>query len=144
MTEKEILKRISQLIKPHRGRLGIAMIGMVMVAGLSASQAYMVKPLLDDIFFKQDRLIFNILPFALVMFFLINGLDIRDVSLSALRKQIALVTQHTILLNDTAKNNIAYGDPDCPEEKIIATARAANVLEFIEQLPQGPDTVKSC
>ncbi|MDP2992569.1 MAG: ABC transporter transmembrane domain-containing protein, partial [Deltaproteobacteria bacterium] len=48
---------------------------MVMVAGLSAGQAYMVKPLLDEIFFKQDRLMLNILPFALVALFLAKGVS---------------------------------------------------------------------
>ena len=72
---------------------------------------------------------------------LIDGTDIRDVSLSSLRRQIAVVTQHTILFNDTVRNNIAYGDPDCAEEKIIAAAMAAHALEFIRQLPQGFDTV---
>lgn len=72
---------------------------------------------------------------------LIDGTDIRDVSLFSLRQQIAVVTQHTILFNDTVRNNIAYGDPDCPEEKIIAAARAAHALEFIEQLPQGMETM---
>ena len=72
---------------------------------------------------------------------LIDGTDIRDVSLFSLRQQIAVVTQHTILFNDTVRHNIAYGDPDCPEEKIIAAARAAHALEFIDQLPQGMDTM---
>ena len=72
---------------------------------------------------------------------LIDGTDIRDVSLFSLRQQIAVVTQHTILFNDTVRHNIAYGDPDGPEEKIIAAARAAHALEFIDQLPQGMDTM---
>jgi subfamily B ATP-binding cassette protein MsbA len=72
---------------------------------------------------------------------LIDGTDIREVSLSSLRAQIAVVTQHTILFNDTVRNNIAYGDPDCPEEQLIAAARAAHALEFIEQLPHGFETV---
>lgn len=72
---------------------------------------------------------------------LIDGTDIRDVSLFSLRRQIAVVTQHTILFNDTVRHNIAYGEPDCPEEKIIAAARAAHAMEFIEQLPQGMDTM---
>lgn len=72
---------------------------------------------------------------------MIDGIDIRTVSLSSLRHQIAVVTQHTILFNDTIRNNIAYGDQDCDMEKVIAAARAANALHFIEQLPQGFDTI---
>ena len=72
---------------------------------------------------------------------LIDGIDIRDISLSSIRSQIAVVTQHTILFNDTVRNNIAYGAPDCPEEKIFAAAQAAHALGFIQQLPDGFDTV---
>lgn len=72
---------------------------------------------------------------------LIDGTDIRDVSLSSLRGQIAVVTQHTILFNDTVRHNIAYGAPDYPIEKIIAAAKAAHALDFIEQLPQGFNTI---
>jgi ATP-binding cassette, subfamily B, bacterial MsbA len=74
MTNKELLKRVYQLIKPYRGSLALAMLGMVMVAGLSATQAYMVKPLLDRIFFEQEGSLLNILPFALVLIFLVKGI----------------------------------------------------------------------
>lgn len=72
---------------------------------------------------------------------LIDGHDIRDVSLASLRSQIAIVTQQTILFNDTVRNNIAYGEPDLSENDITEAARAAHALDFIKQLPDGFDTV---
>ena len=71
----------------------------------------------------------------------IDGHDIREVTVKSLRRQIAMVTQDTILFNDTVKNNIAYGDPDRPMEDIVAAAKAANAYDFIMALPQGFDTV---
>ncbi len=71
----------------------------------------------------------------------IDGHDIREVTLHSLRGQIALVTQQTILFNDTVRNNIAYGRLDCPMEEIIEAARAAHALDFINELPQGFDTM---
>ena len=71
---------------------------------------------------------------------LIDGHDIRDVSLQSLRKQIAIVTQQTILFNDTVRNNIAYGDIERTEEDIINAAKAANAHDFIMKLPKGYDT----
>ena len=72
---------------------------------------------------------------------LIDGIDIRQFTLPSLRRQLALVTQQTILFNDTVRNNIAYGRNDCPEEKIVEAARAAFALDFIVELPQGFDTI---
>jgi subfamily B ATP-binding cassette protein MsbA len=69
----------------------------------------------------------------------IDGHDIRDVSLQSLRKQIAIVTQQTILFNDTVRNNIAYGDIERTEEDIINAAKAANAHDFIMRLPHGYD-----
>ncbi|MGV8058439.1 MAG: lipid A export permease/ATP-binding protein MsbA [Smithellaceae bacterium] len=71
---------------------------------------------------------------------LIDGHDIRDVSIKSLRNQIAIVTQQTILFNDTVRNNIAYGDIDRTENEIISAARAANAHDFIMELPQQYDT----
>jgi subfamily B ATP-binding cassette protein MsbA len=71
----------------------------------------------------------------------IDGHDIRDVTLKSLRSQIGMVTQQTILFNDTVRNNIAYGAFDCTEEEIIAAARAAHAYDFIIGLPEGFDTV---
>jgi subfamily B ATP-binding cassette protein MsbA len=72
---------------------------------------------------------------------LIDGRDIRDVTISSLRAQIGIVTQQTILFNDTVKNNIAYGDIAKSEAQIIAAAKAANAHDFITNLPNGYDTV---
>ncbi len=71
----------------------------------------------------------------------IDGTDIRDVTLQSLRSQIGMVTQQTILFNDTVRNNIAYGSPDATYEQVREAARAAHALNFIQQLPEGFDTV---
>ncbi|MDH4217859.1 MAG: ABC transporter ATP-binding protein/permease [Candidatus Aminicenantes bacterium] len=71
---------------------------------------------------------------------LIDGIDIREVTLSSLRTQIGLVTQELILFNDTARNNIAYGLQDIPMEKIINAAKAAKAHDFIKDLPHGYET----
>ncbi len=72
---------------------------------------------------------------------LIDGKDICEVTLRSLRNQIAMVTQQTILFNDTVKNNIAYGDLNRSEQEIIDAADAANALKFINELPEGFETV---
>ena len=72
---------------------------------------------------------------------LIDGLDIREVTLESLRSQIGVVTQHTFLFNDTVKNNIAYGDRSKDKEHVIAAAQAAYAHDFIVAMPQGYDTV---
>lgn len=71
---------------------------------------------------------------------LIDDIDIRDVSLASLRKQIGLVTQELILFNDTVRNNIAYGLDEMPMEKILDAAKAAEAHDFISRLPEGYDT----
>ena len=72
---------------------------------------------------------------------MIDGHDIRDVTLESLRGQIGIVTQQTILFNDTVRNNIAYGNIEKTEEDIIHAAKAANAHDFIINLPNGYDTV---
>lgn len=72
---------------------------------------------------------------------LIDGSDIREVTIESLRGQIAIVTQQTILFNDTVRNNIAYGNIEETEENIIQAAKAANAHDFIMNLPDGYDTV---
>ena len=72
---------------------------------------------------------------------LIDGHDVRDVTLASLRSQMALVTQQTILFNDTVRNNIAYGSQHCSDEDIRRAAEAAFALEFIEKLPDGFETI---
>jgi len=72
---------------------------------------------------------------------LIDGTDIRDVTIDSLRAQIGIVTQQTILFNDTVRNNIAYGDINKSDEEIITAAKAANAYDFIMKLDQGFDTI---
>jgi len=72
---------------------------------------------------------------------LIDGIDLRMIKIKSLRDKIGIVTQETILFNDTIRNNIAYGLEDCPIERIIEAAKAANAHDFIMQLPDGYDTV---
>ncbi|MBI4515266.1 MAG: lipid A export permease/ATP-binding protein MsbA [Deltaproteobacteria bacterium] len=71
----------------------------------------------------------------------IDGVDLRQYCLASLRAQIALVTQHTFLFNDTVRNNIAYGSIECGMDAIIAAAKAAHAHDFITELPDGYDTV---
>ncbi len=70
----------------------------------------------------------------------IDGIEIREVTLSSLRAQIGLVTQELILFDDTVRNNIAYGLEDMPMERVVAAAKAAKAHDFIQNLPQGYET----
>jgi len=72
---------------------------------------------------------------------LLDGTDIRDATLSSLRGQIGMVTQHLVTFNDTIAANIAYGKPDAAREEVIAAAKRAYAHEFICLLPDGYDTV---
>jgi ATP-binding cassette, subfamily B, bacterial MsbA len=71
----------------------------------------------------------------------IDGYDLRDVTLRSLREQMAIVTQETILFNDTVWNNLCYGRPDMPEQKVIAAASAALAHDFILELPKVYQTL---
>jgi subfamily B ATP-binding cassette protein MsbA len=70
----------------------------------------------------------------------IDGKDVREVSLASLRGQLALVTQETVLFNDTIRANIAYGRPEVPLAEVERAARLAQAHEFILALPQGYET----
>lgn len=71
----------------------------------------------------------------------IDGHDIRNVTLASLRGQIGIVTQETILFNDTVRNNIAYGQPHVGEEAVAAAAKAALAHDFIQKMPEGYNTI---
>jgi len=72
---------------------------------------------------------------------LIDGHDLRELTLGSLRRQVAQVTQETILFNDTVRNNIAYGQPEVKVALVKEAARTALAHDFIEHMPQGYDTV---
>jgi len=72
---------------------------------------------------------------------LVDGRDVRDVTVSSLRSQIGIVTQDTVLFNDTVRNNIAYGQPHVAMKEVEGAARAALAHDFIQALPAGYDTV---
>ena len=71
----------------------------------------------------------------------LNGRDLRDFTLVSLRRHIGLVTQDTILFNDTVFNNIAYGEPGATRDHVEAAAKKAHAHEFILAMPQGYNTV---
>jgi subfamily B ATP-binding cassette protein MsbA len=70
-----------------------------------------------------------------------DGTDLRDARLGSLRSHIALVTQETVLFNDTVRHNIAYGRPRATAAEIEAAARVAFAHDFIMELPRGYDTI---
>jgi ATP-binding cassette, subfamily B, bacterial MsbA len=72
---------------------------------------------------------------------LIDGRDVRDTTLASLRSQIGIVTQETVLFNDTLRNNIAYGRPSVSQKLVESAARAALAHDFIMELPAGYETV---
>jgi ATP-binding cassette, subfamily B, bacterial MsbA len=71
---------------------------------------------------------------------LLDGVDLREIRLDALRALTGIVSQDTVLFNDTVRANVAFGRPDATQAQLEAAARAANALGFIEALPQGWDT----
>jgi subfamily B ATP-binding cassette protein MsbA len=70
----------------------------------------------------------------------VDGMDIRDVRMASLRKQIGIVAQDTFLFNETVTNNIRYGNPGASDEQVQEAARNAMAAEFIERLPKGYET----
>ncbi len=71
----------------------------------------------------------------------LDGHDLRDLRLRSLRDNVALLLQETLVFDGTVRENIAYGKPGADEEQIVRAAKAADAHEFIEQLPQGYDTM---
>jgi subfamily B ATP-binding cassette protein MsbA len=74
---------------------------------------------------------------------LLDGVDVREYRLTDLRSQVSLVSQDVVLFNDTIRNNIAFNAVDKTDAEVEAAARAANVMEFVAQQPQGFDTLLS-
>lgn len=72
---------------------------------------------------------------------LVDGHDVRTVTLESLRRDIGIVTQETYLFHDTIGNNLRYGKPDATDAELQVAARAANIADFIAAQPQGYDTV---
>ncbi len=72
---------------------------------------------------------------------LVDGRDVRDTTLASLRSQIGVVSQDTVLFNDTVRNNIAYGQPGVPQKQVEKAATAALAHDFVRALPAGYDTV---
>jgi ATP-binding cassette, subfamily B, bacterial MsbA len=71
---------------------------------------------------------------------LLDGVDLREIKLDALRTLTGIVSQDTVLFNDTVRANVGFGKPDATQEQLNAAASAANALGFIEALPEGWDT----
>src|SRR5262249_32850150 len=71
----------------------------------------------------------------------IDDTDIRDVTIGSLRAQVGIVTQETILFNDTVRNNIAYGQPGVSNARVETAAQAALAHDFSSKLPEGYDTM---
>src|SRR5258705_6652925 len=70
-----------------------------------------------------------------------DGIDLKDATLSSLRRQIALVTQETVLFNDTVRHNIAYGKPEATDQEVQDAAQIAFAHDFISEMPNGYDTI---
>ncbi|MEI7640279.1 MAG: ABC transporter transmembrane domain-containing protein [bacterium] len=70
-----------------------------------------------------------------------DGIDVKKIKIESLRAMVGIVTQETILFNDTIKNNIAYGQENISEEKLIEAATAANAYEFIRRMPKRFETM---
>ncbi len=71
----------------------------------------------------------------------LDGVDLRDISLESLAGQVGMVTQETFLFHDTVRNNLLYAKDDATDEQIEEAGRAAHIHEFIEQMPDGYDTL---
>lgn len=71
----------------------------------------------------------------------IDGIDLKDMQVASLRDKIGMVTQETLLFNDTVKANLSYGDLEVDEEKLVRAAETANAHEFIREFPEGYNTI---
>lgn len=118
--EKAVLQNVSLTIKPGQ---------LVALVGSSGSGKTTITNLLLRFYDPQEGSV------------KIGGVDIRTVSTRELRRQIALVTQETILFHDTIRRNIALGRPDATDAEVEAAAKAANAHDFIMQRPEGYEAV---
>jgi subfamily B ATP-binding cassette protein MsbA len=116
---REVLKGINLEVKP--GEM------LAIVGGSGAGKSTMVHliPRFFDV--TEGRI-------------LVDGIDVRDLSLASLRGQIGIVAQETMLFNDTVRNNIAYGQPHVSLAEVERAAKAALAHEFILQMPEGYNT----
>jgi subfamily B ATP-binding cassette protein MsbA len=119
-SEKEVLKSIDLEVRPGE---------TVALVGRSGSGKTTISNLLLRFYNHTSGEI------------LIDGVPVRDYSLRNLRQQIALVGQNVALFNDTVADNIAYGQVNPDEEQIIKAAEAAHAMEFIQELPDGLQTL---
>ncbi|MGE3841976.1 MAG: lipid A export permease/ATP-binding protein MsbA [Vicinamibacterales bacterium] len=117
--QRRILSRVSFAVRAG---------DMVAIVGLSGAGKTTLVNLIPRFYDVTDGAI------------LIDGRDVRDVTLRSLREQIAMVTQETVLFDDTIAANIAYGRPGAPAAEIEAAARAAHADEFIRTMPEGYQT----
>jgi len=118
--EREVLHHITLDVKP--GEI-LAVVGS---SGSGKSTLVSLVPRFFDV--SSGRIV-------------IDGHDVRDVTLESLRSQISVVTQETVLFNDTLRNNIAYGQPGVSQKEVEAAARAALAHDFISDLSAGYETI---
>ncbi len=116
---KQVLHRINLTVQPGE------VIALVGPSGAGKSSLVNLIPRFFDV--NEGRI-------------LIDGHDLRDVTIASLREQIGKVTQETVLFNDTVRNNIAYGQPDVAMSKVEEAARMALAHDFIVDMPEGYST----
>jgi len=117
--ETPVLKNINLTVEAGQ------MVALVGMSGVGKSTLVDLIPRFYDV--KSGRI-------------LVDGVDIRNLTVKSLRAQIGIVTQHTFLFNDTIRNNIAYGDPERDMDAVITAAKAAHAHEFIQAMPNGYDS----
>ncbi|EGO62934.1 lipid A export permease/ATP-binding protein MsbA [Acetonema longum] len=114
-----VLNQVSVAVKPGQ---------MVAIVGPSGAGKSTIANLIPRFYDPTDGQV------------MIDGIDIKTVTLASLRQQIGIVPQETVLFNGTVYENILYGDLEAGEEQVIAAAKAANAHQFISEMPEGYDT----